>query len=179
MNRHDLVISVVSSNDGAIEGRTVIQKLAYFANLRLGIDGITYKDYFYGPFSREVALALENLASSLFVRETVHPIPIEHYTYELTDDGKDLAAIVMKESPAEHNIVKSIVVVCKEHCELQARPMSCAAKVHFIRNNESIHAESPQEIRELAKDFGWNMNDHEIERGMTLLNKIAPSGAVT
>ena len=173
MDSHDLVVSIVSSNEGKIKGRTVIQKLAYFANLRLNVDGIAYKDYFYGPFSREVALALENLSSCLFVRETVRSTPIEHYTYELTDDGRDLAGTIKEESPGEHDTVKSIVDACKNHCDLQARPLACAAKVHFILKAKPGRGE-PAEIRELARDFGWNMADHEIERGMALLDELGP-----
>lgn len=179
LDRHDLLISMVHSNDNMIHGRTVVQKLAYFANLRLRIDGIKYKDYFYGPFSREVAIALENLASSLFIRETVRSTPIEQYTYELTGDGVDLAATVMDESPEEHDMIKSIVNTCKEHCSLNARFLSCAAKVHFILEAEQGRTALPQEIKDLAQGFGWRMTDDEIERGMSLLGKLAPSRTAT
>lgn len=77
----------------------MIQKLSYFANLRLRIDGIAYRDYFTGPFSTGVALALESLSSNLFVRETVRAMPIEHYTYELADDGRDWADMVEGRAP--------------------------------------------------------------------------------
>ena len=172
MDRYDLIVSMLHANDGAIKDRTVVQKIAYFANLRLDIDGISYRDYFYGPFSREVALGLEHLVSSLFVRETVRATPIEQYTYELTEDGTDLAAKVAEESPQEHGTVRSVLAMCKEHCSLRARPLSCAAKVHFIRRKEQGHAASPPEIREMARDFGWNMTNEEIDYGMTLLGEL-------
>lgn len=172
MDKYGLIVSMARANDGVIKGRTVVQKIAYFANLRLDIDGINYRDYFYGPFSREVALGLEHLVSSLFVRETVRKTPIEQYTYELTNDGMYLADKIVGESPREHDTVKSVLATCKEHCSLHARPLSCAAKVHFIRENEPGHAASPSEVRELALDFGWNMTDQEIDRGMALLRGL-------
>lgn len=172
MDRYDLIVSMLHANGGLIKGRTVVQKIAYFANLRLDIDGITYRDYFYGPFSREVALGLEHLASSLFIRETVRKTSIEEYTYELTGDGTDLAAEIVEESPREHSTVVSVLATCKEHCSLHARPLSCAAKVHFILGGKRGNAASSPEIREMAQDFGWNMSNEEIDRGMTLLREL-------
>lgn len=172
MDRYDLIVSMLHANGGLIKGRTVVQKIAYFANLRLDIDGITYRDYFYGPFSREVALGLEHLASSLFIRETVRKTPIEEYTYELTGDGTDLAAKIVEESPREHGTVVSVLTTCKEHCSLHARPLSCAAKVHFILGDKRGNAASSPEIREMAQDFGWNMSNEEIDHGMILLREL-------
>ena len=165
---------MVHSNGGTIKGRTVVQKLAYFANLRLNVDGVRYRDYYYGPFSREVAIALDNLVSSLFVRETVRSTPIEHYTYELTRDGEDLAGKIVRESPAEHNAIKSVVDTCRKRCSLRARPMSCAAKVHFILDTDPECGASARGIKGMAQDFGWNMTDQEIEHGMALLGELAP-----
>lgn len=176
MDRHDLVVSMLRSNGGKIEGRTVIQKISYFANLRLRIDGIAYRDYFTGPFSTGVARALENLATNLFVRETVRATPIEHYTYDLTDDGQDWADMVEGESPGEHGTVRSVVAACEKHGGLEARPLSCAAKAHFMLEAGQGRG-TPAEIRELARDFGWNMTDQEIGRGMALLDELGPPRA--
>ncbi len=177
MDRYDLIVSMLHANGGVIKDRTVVQKIAYFANLRLDIDGITYRDYFYGPFSREVALGLELLASSLFIRETVRKTSIEEYTYELTGDGTDLAAEIVEESPREHSTVVSVLATCKEHCSLHARPLSCAAKIHFMHKNEPGRASSQSEMRKMALDFGWNMTGQEIDSGMDLLRALEGTGA--
>ena len=121
-----------------------------------------------------MAIALDNLIASLFVRETVLATPIEQYTYELTADGRDLAAKVVEESPAEHDTVRSIVDACKRRCLLRAPPMSCAAKVHFMLEADPGCAASAQGIRGMARDFGWNMTGKEIDDGMALLEDIAP-----
>lgn len=177
MNRYDLIVSMLHANGGVIKDRTVVQKIAYFANLRLAIDGISYRDYFYGPFSKEVALGLEHLVSSLFVRETVRKTPIERYTYELTEDGMYFVAKTVEECPREHDIVKSVLAMCEEHCSLQARPLSCAAKIHFMHKNEPGRAASPSEMRKMALDFGWNMSGQEIDSGMELLRALEGTGA--
>lgn len=168
---------MLHSNGGEINDRTAVQKIAYFANLRLRIEGVGYKDYFYGPFSRGLAIALDNLVSSLFVRETVRATPIEQYSYGLTGDGEDLAASVVAESPAEHGTVRSVVGACKRHCSLSARPLSCAAKVHFILEAEPGRTASQRDMRCLARGFGWRMTCSEIERGMSLLGELAPTRA--
>lgn len=176
LNKYDLIVSMLHANGGVIKDRTVVQKIAYFANLRLAIDGISYRDYFYGPFSREVALGLEHLVSSLFVRETVRKTPIERYTYELTEDGMYFVAKTVEECPREHDIVKSVLAMCEDHCSLHARPLSCAAKIHFMRKNEPGRAASPSEMRKMALDFGWNMTCQEIDSGMELLRVLEGRG---
>ena len=173
LDRHNLIISMVHSNGGTVKERTVLQKLACFASLQPGVDGIKHKDCFYGPFGREVAFALDSLVSSLFARETVRSTPIERYAYGLTGDGKDPADKVVEESPGEHGAVKTVGRL-QQACSLRARPMSCAARVHFIPESDPECAPSAEETRDMAHGLGWNMTGQEMENGMALLDALAP-----
>lgn len=173
MDKYDLIALLLRSNGGQIEDRTALQKLAYFANLRLGIDGVEYKDYFYGPFSKGVAIALDDLASSLFIRETVWRTTLERYSYELTADGSDLADRSARDNRRECEEIDRVVDTCKKHCELRARPLSYAAKVHYMLQDGGGRQDAPTlDIPNMAHDFGWNMTDQEIECGITLLQKL-------
>ena len=174
MDAQDLVMMIASANGGRIEGRTVVQKLAYFANLRLGISGIRYADHFYGPFSREVALALEGLLGLLFMQETVRATPIESYTYDLTDDGRIIASDLVAQHPGELGTISGIVAACKSHCNLQVNPLACAAKVHYITAGTSAGGPATaQDIKEMAEGFGWNMADSDIDNGTALLESLS------
>lgn len=91
MHKMEVVLAILDSNGGAIGNRTVLMKLGYFASLKAGRGGILYKDYFYGPFSKELALGIEDARAALLVDETVRSSPIESYAYSLTDDGREIA----------------------------------------------------------------------------------------
>ena len=165
---------IASANGGRIAGRTVVQKLAYFANLRLDIPGIRYVDHFYGPFSREVALALEGLVGLLFMQEIVRANPIETYTYDLTEDGKIIASDLVAQHLEELNTVRGIVAACKSRCNLQANPLACAAKVHYITASTSAGGSATaQGIKEMAEGFGWNMAESDIDDGTALLKSLS------
>lgn len=90
MDRHDLVLAILDSNRGTVGNRTSLQKLGYFISTRTALEGVGYKDYFYGPFSKAVAIALEDLSEALLRYEAVRSSPIETYSYTLTDDGREI-----------------------------------------------------------------------------------------
>ena len=177
MDRYDLVLAILESNGGTVEGRTTVQKLGYFTSICTKLDGVSYKDYFYGPFSKDVAIALEDLNAAPLLYETVRSSPIESYTYALTDDGRKIVKDVKEECVEECGVIKRIVSACKDHCNLQAHPLSCAAKSHYILNNhENGSGYTPAEIETMAHDFGWNLSEAEIKHGVNLLETLGLLG---
>ena len=153
-----------------------MQKLGYFTSVSTELENVSYKDYFYGPFSKGVAIALEDLGEALLLYETVRSSPIESYTYTLTDDGRKILEDVKKNCVKECGIISQIVTACKDHCGLQAHPLSCAAKSHYILNRREDGADyTPDKIEEMAHDFGWNLCRDDIKRGVELLEVLGLS----
>lgn len=177
MHKLYLVLAIIDANGGRIEGRTVVQKLGYFATLKASLEGIRYKDYFYGPFSKDVAIALEDTRAALLVNETVRSSPIESYTYSLTDDGHEIVERVRNEFPKECAVIDKIVAVCKERCGLFAHPLACAAKSHYVLTHAGGKADrTPAGIERMASSFGWNLKEDDIKRGVGLLEALSLSG---
>ena len=90
----DVVVALLDSAGGRIEGKTILQKLAYFLSTQLRTD-FGYTPYFYGPFSRPLETAIELLLLSGAVEETTTTLgrntegwDIRQSTYSLTDVGK-------------------------------------------------------------------------------------------
>lgn len=177
MDRYDLVLAILDANGGTVAGRTVVQKLGYFTSVSTELEDVGYKDYFYGPFSKAVALALEDLDAALLLYETVRSSPIESYTYTLTDDGRKIVEEVKKRCAKECSLISQIVTRCRNYCGLQAHPLSCAAKSHYILNRRNGGADyAPAKIEEMAHDFGWNLVESDIKSGVGLLKVLNLSG---
>lgn len=173
MDKLDLVLAIIDASGGKVEGRTVLQKLGYFASLKAGLEEIRYKDYFYGPFSKEVAIGIEDTRAALLVNETVRSSPIESYTYTLTDDGREIVKYVKRECPEECAIINKIVTVCKERRVMSAHPLACAAKAHYILAQAGDESDrTPAGIERMARGFGWNLKEADIKRGVALLESL-------
>ena len=173
MDRYDLVLTILDANGGTVAGRTVVQKLGYFTSVSTELEDVGYKDYFYGPFSKAVALALEDLEAAMLLHETVRSSPIESYTYTLTDDGRKIVEDVKKRCAKECSLIGQIVTRCKNHCDLQAHPLSCAAKSHHILNRRNGgEGYTPAKVEAMARDFGWNLVESDIKRGVGLLKVL-------
>ena len=172
---HEAIVFTLHANKDPIDGRTVIQKLIYFEQTQIPLTRVEYTPHFYGPFSRDVAAGLAGLYEFSFVDEQIVSRPIFNmYRYELTDSGKNLFD-QWKEKNAEHyKTICRIVTCCKNICDLRAHPISYAAKIHHIvthklKNNEKV---TNEEIQDRAADFGWDIDETDIQEGKELLVKL-------
>ena len=173
MDRHDLVLAILDSNRGTVGNRTSLQKLGYFISTRTALEGVGYKDYFYGPFSKAVAIALEDLSAALLLCEAVRSSPIETYSYALTGDGREIVKEVRERCREECGIIGEIVSVCRNRCNLEPHPLACAAKSHYMMARCGDGADFTRaEIVEAARDFGWNLSDEEIGQGVDLVDAL-------
>ena len=173
MDKHDLVLAILDSNRGTVGNRTSLQKLGYFASTRTALDGVGYKDYFYGPFSKGVAIALEDLSEALLLYESVRSSPIETYSYTLTDDGREIVKEVRERCREECGVIGEIVSVCRDRCNLEPHPLACAAKSHYLMVRcEGGEDFTRAEMAEAARGFGWNLSDEEIGRGVDLVDAL-------
>src|SRR5207249_5408194 len=131
------IVAIIQANNGTIDGRTAIQKLAYFSKIKIpSLDVGVFRHYFYGPFSREVALGLEDMTGFSFLEERVLPgYQYEGYSYSLTKDSKKIADGVTKHYQKESKKIAEIVNTCNEFCQLKAKTLSYAAKAYYILAN--------------------------------------------
>lgn len=102
MRLTDLLLVVISHNNGRFVGRSLIQKAVFFLN-ELGNLGISFSPHYYGPYSMDVAVALENLICTGFLSETERYVPnwnvwgeTKKCTFKLTNDGKQILSEIKK-----------------------------------------------------------------------------------
>jgi len=165
----ELIIALLGAEPNGIDGRTVIQKLGYFASVKMKIDA-GYGADFYGPFSPLVAAHLESFVGLDFVvekgRRTVRDRIM--YSYYLTDDGQQLAKKIKEEYPMEYSIITNVINKCGKIVHYNFNVLSWAAKVHFIlRQNKK--AMTYEEAIRASQLFGWRLDEREIESAVKLL----------
>lgn len=168
----ELLIALLSVEPEGINGRTVIQKLSYFASVKLKIDAGYGPDY-YGPFSPSIAAHLESLVGLDFVvekgRRTVRDRIM--YSYHLTDDGQQIAEKIKEEYPREYLIIRNVVKKCGRIVHYNFYVLSWAAKVHFILE-QTGRALTYEEAINVGQLFGWKLGEKEMESAVKLLSAL-------
>ena len=169
----ELIMAILSLAPEGIDGRTVIQKLGYFASVKMRMDA-GYGPDFYGPFSPLVAAHMENLVGLDFVvekgRRTIRDRTM--YSYYLTDDGQELAKKIKEEYPEEFSIIRSVVNRCGRIVHYNFHVLSWASKVHFILR-QTGEKMAHREAIEVGRLFGWKLNEREIESAVRLLSALS------
>src|SRR5438477_8658832 len=93
---------------GGIQGRTKLQKTIYFLGILTGdMPDLGYRAHFYGPYSDEVAAAVNRLKSLGFLQQTSQStgawdeggFEIARQDFQLTDEGRGVAQQKAKNSP--------------------------------------------------------------------------------
>lgn len=171
---YDAITLTLHANNDKLSNRTTLQKLIYFETLKLEpLKTVTYRNHFYGPFSYQVASALDETVAFSYLREQASSrYGHESYNYELTESGKKYAHGVKTEFSDQFETIRSIVEVCDEHCKLQATPLSYSAKAHYILVNGGKDQYTIDDVREAAEKFEWEISADDAERGIALLGKL-------
>ena len=175
MRAHEMIALIINAAGGQVEGRMVMQKLGYFATIKVpSIEDVSYRHYFYGPFSAEVAIALDEMAAFSYLDEVSRSALYDRYKYILTDSGREYAKSASDAHPDESREIKNIVDTCKNACQLKGKPLSLAAKVYYIRaNGEDGPACTPEDVGRVASScYGWNLSKNDTARGIEVLEKL-------
>ena len=173
MDEHQIIQSIIDANDGDIIGSNVIQKLAYFAEKT--IDGITlpkFEPYFFGPYSPDIALALDSLVTYSFLKETTVPGNMHDLRYTMTPDGQKITNKIKLDFPVLYEKINSVVELCRDYCNLKIIPLSYAAIIHSMLENKFWKKPNYSDITKFATDLDWNIKPNDVKLGLDLLVKL-------
>lgn len=170
MKLSEIILLVLGEADGAIRGRTRMQKVLYFLCQRLHKDA-DYSPHYYGPYSEQVAGAVDSLVARGLVEEKLEPTstggPFEGkiYEYVLDDRGRELLASI------EELHLEEAARVRKQYRELlsdspSTQALAVASKLDIILGESKS---TSTELRAEAKRHGWSLSDHEVEEGIDFL----------
>lgn len=171
---YDVIVLTIHANNNRLSGRMTLQSLIYFETLKIkDLAFIEYCPYFCGPFSDRVVSALyETVAFSQLAEHVTFRYRPETYRYELTESGTKYASDTKVEHSASYDVICGIVDTCREHCDLSITPLSNSTKSHYILHNKNNDQCTFSDVCNLAKGFGWQLLEEDVENGMKLLEKL-------
>jgi hypothetical protein len=173
----DLVLLIISAAGGVVNGRTVVQKLGYFAGLAMGRD-LGHQAHYYGPYSRPVEAALVNETFAGDLQETVERFTawsgpeVRQYTYTLTPQGEKVVEEITTANPQTATRVKDIVGQLVGLVPgLPQQSLSLAAKVDFILAASGGEAQV-EDIPALAREHGWQVTEDDVQSAAAILRGL-------
>ncbi len=180
--RADEVIMLLlhGSDRKMVAGRTLLQKTIYFLNERHDL-GIEFVPYYYGPYSAEIADAVDSLKASGIVKEVVEEFSTfstsvgfesRRYTYQLTDIGGEIAKNLEKKNPEGAAKIMDMLSSMEElDGARDYKNLSIAAKMHHILKIEEKDM-SIAEIQEEAMALGWDIGTDGAENARNFLKGL-------
>ncbi len=180
MDPTDFVLLALHAMGGKIAGKTQLQKTVYFLGVLTGhLDDLAYRAHYYGPYSDDVADAVNRLRSVGFVDQqvagcgTVNKFGFEvcRYDYKLNDDGKQIADAKAAEKPVFWKKLQRAVAALGKAGDLDYVRLSIAAKTHFMLGKKKDKA-TMAELAGLARRFGWKVASHQVKEAAQYLSTL-------
>lgn len=166
----DLILLLLANKNDKIEGRTVLQKLVYLTSININnmlVNKPNFKPHYYGPYSYDVALTLDQLINLGFEEYTKKTSDgIITYIYNLTEDGKKLV-----DKYSNKKINKTLCkMIDKLDKNTNSNELIQLAKIHYIITN--IKCINNNEIIKTAEMLGWELNPSIIDNMKRMLCRI-------
>jgi uncharacterized protein YwgA len=178
LTTRDTLLLITHAAGDEVEGRTVMQKLAYFCGLELGA-GLGYYPHYFGPFSSKVEDALSNAVIAGELDEDVDRLPdwrggadVLKFTYRLDDAGQGRVERLIADHPKEWEAINRSVSSIREVLpKLDQKTLSSAAKTYLIIS-ESEEGVDQEDIPKLARRLGWSLSPAQVARTVALLDQL-------
>jgi len=165
MDPKDAALIAVGQS-GQIVGRTLLQKKLYFAAV-LAEKELGFRPHYYGPYSPDVADAIDSLVANRFLKETTETFPGQEsifgewrrHSYELTEDG-NLLLQALGDTGEARKLREALDKVNSQPIGEDFNLLSVAAKVHVLLGEKSPATAS--EIKRKALEYGWQLSEQQI-----------------
>ncbi len=185
MNTYDFVHLLLLAAGGQLNGRTKLQKTVYFAGALTGqLSKLGYRAHYYGPYSSDVAAAVDELRSLGFLKQVVNAsgavnsqgFEIARYDYELTEAGQMVAKDKAEQFPHEWGQIQDAMKQMRAARDEDYVKLSIAAKAFFLRSRNpkttSAEALSPEALSKQTSRFGWQVTPEEFRAADEILKSM-------
>jgi uncharacterized protein YwgA len=179
VDAEDIALGIIDAFGGELaEGRTYLQKAAYFAADALGVKA-GYEPHYYGPYSRLVSAEVDAAASKGLLSEVREdfgapslPGQFERvrYTYKLTKEGEEYVRFLKGLDKRGFARLAEIVERMRQ-IGADYRQLSCAAKVDYLvaKAGGTI---TRADAKSKAKECGWRLSDPDINTAVEILKQL-------
>lgn len=179
LTARDALLLITDAAGGQIEGRTVMQKLAYFTSIQLGTT-LGHRAYYYGPYSSRVDDALANAVVARELDQKTEALgrrvpgpEVMRYMYTLMPEGERRVQELTKQFPQQwHEIKRSVDAIRAVVPDLDQKMLSSAAKTYLIVAESEDEGVEQDELPELARRLGWTLTAKQVERTVELLERL-------
>jgi len=179
----DVILAIREGEGGAIQGRTRLQKIAYFVTYLLRDDMAVdpgFTAHHYGPYSSSLAATASSAVARGVLTETSEVFPSEgfaghdteqkRYTYGLAPRGEAALKWRRERAGAAYDNAVSVARRVKD-TGADYRVLSYAAKAHYVLRQEGKPI-TDQSILKRAKNLGWTLTPEELNAGVELLTGL-------
>jgi len=165
---------------GEVHGKTALQKKIYFLGVLTDtLEELGYRPHFYGPYSDEVAQAMQELKTIGYVEQDVRSTGMadaagferSRYDYRLTDVGKRVAQAKATASGGLWTKLQTIAERLKTAGNVDYMKLSIAAKTFFLLGQPGA-SPSKDDLAQLASKFGWRVTPEEVQEAGKYLQKL-------
>ena len=179
MNPYDCVQLTFLAMGGEIQGKTKLQKIVYFIGRTPGHeDELGYRAHFYGPYSDEVASAVERLKTLGFVDHTTSGLgatdtrgfEVARHDHRLNDSGREIAQAKALQNAEVWEKIKDAAAAMKGLLDQDYMKLSIAAKFWFMLKEKKGVARVA-DLEALAPMFGWKLSAEQIKEAAELLQR--------
>ena len=172
MESNAFIIQLLEEKGGEIQGRVQLQKLVYFCKA-MGVDvNANNKLYIYGPYSQQVANALQDCVADNILTESDGVIG-KGVNYDIFLN--DIVKSENKLSDISKKIVKDILGLCNQ---MTTKQLEITATTFFIdRQQKVLFGDDDKEavIRKVSNAKGKRFNHNEIETSyQTVMEEFFP-----
>lgn len=178
MKPTDFLLCLIDVFEESIEGRTLLQKRAYFVAELTGEDfGLKFDAHFYGPFSQTVEGTATQLTNLGFLKESStgfgivnDGFEVRRYDYTLTEDGKSIVKKLRgtpdykKISDASRRILNAGNPTYME--------LSIAAKAYFLLKRKEGKGMSRTDLIKEAEKYSWSISPGSVKRAIDFLKAV-------
>ncbi len=172
----DAIALTIHANNDEIISKTTVQKLIYFHTVTIkNLNISNYTHHFYGPFNREVSIALEDMSEFSYIDQNIISGFYETFKYKLTENGIRYAKTAKQRYPKEYETVSNTLRICRDYCKLKPTPLSYAAKAYYILTGTKGGIQrkyAAEDVKTIAEDFDWNISKDDAVTGLNLLQRL-------
>jgi hypothetical protein len=178
MTALDFVLSLISGFGGQIQGRTLLQKRAYFVAQLAGVQiELGYDAHYYGPYSSVVDNCVARLKSLGFIAEdnlgfgitAPSGFEMKRYDYRITSDGKRILASL--QNTEDYKRIERACIAIREAGDPNYFVLSIAAKADFILGKRRKAMSRDEIIREGQK-FDWDIQGDALNNAVNFLDRL-------